>query len=131
MYVEVSQGGLYGYPAERVGWSDSILPMNVRRSLWGGLLNNGQPYSRQYVEAGRDRGIVVDQTRDAFNDPRLNIRAGATLLRGIQDRLDDPSIRNVATLYSGLGEKHVTDYGERVDEVYRTKEWNRPLYSLP
>jgi len=34
VYVEVSQGGSYGYPAELAGIADSILPMNIRRSLW-------------------------------------------------------------------------------------------------
>jgi hypothetical protein len=124
MYMEVSQGA-YGYPAELLDWSDSILPMNVKRSLWGGLLNDGRPYSRRYIEAGRDKGVVIDQGQDALDDPRLNIRAGATLLRRIRDRLQDPSIQNIATLYNGLSMENVTDYGKRVDEIYRTKEWNR------
>lgn len=127
MYVEVSQGA-YGYIAEMGNFSDSILPMNVKRSLWTGLLNNGQPYSPRYIEAGRDKGVAIDQGLDAFNDPRLNIRAGATLLRGIQDRLNDTSVQNIATLYNGLGQKNVTDYGKRVDEVYRTQEWNQPRF---
>jgi hypothetical protein len=124
MYMEVSQGA-YGYPAELFDWSDSILPMNVKGSLWGGLLNDGRPYSRRYIEAGRDKGVVIDQGQDVLDDPRLNIRAGATLLRRIRDRLQDPSIQNIATLYNGLSMENVTDYGKRVDEIYRTKEWNR------
>ncbi len=124
MYMEVSQGA-YGYPAELLDWSDSILPMNVKRSLWGGLLNDGRPYSRRYIEAGRDKGVVIDQGQDVLDDPRLNIRTGATLLRRIRDRLQDPSIQNIATLYNGLSMENVTDYGKRVDEIYRTKEWNR------
>jgi hypothetical protein len=103
--------------------------MNVKRSLWGGLLNDGQPYSRRYIEAGRDKGVVIDQGQDVLDDPRLNIRAGATLLRRIRDRLQDPSIQNIATLYNGLGEKNVTDYGKRVDEIYRTREWSKPRFS--
>ena len=128
MYMEVSQGA-YGYPAELINWSDSILPMNVKRSLWGGLLNDGQPYSRRYIEAGRDKGVVIDQEQDALDDPRLNIRAGATLLRRIRDRLQDSSIQNIATLYTGLSKRNVTDYGKRVAEIYRTKEWNRPRFA--
>jgi len=36
MYVEVSQG-VYGYPAEFLNLADSILPMNVKRSIWPGF----------------------------------------------------------------------------------------------
>ena len=62
---------------------------------------------------------MIDQGRDVLDDPRLNIRAGAILLRRIQDRLKDPSIRNIATLYNGLGKPAVSDYGAPVEEVYR------------
>lgn len=150
MYVEVSQG-YYGYPPEKREWidahlpepmmnlmqpaldlvlpqADSILPMNVKRSLWGGLLNDGETYSRRYVEAGRDKGVVIDQARDVFDDPRLNIRAGAILLKRIQDRLADPSIRNIATLYNGLGQRAVTNYGAQVERAYQSREWNRPPF---
>jgi hypothetical protein len=54
---------------------------------------------------------------------------GATLLRRIRDRLQDPNIQNIATLYNGLSKGNVTDYGNRVDEIYRTKEWNRPRFA--
>jgi soluble lytic murein transglycosylase-like protein len=145
MYVEVSQG-YYGYPFEKRDWvdahwpmatsfkpvldlmlpqADSILPMNVKRSLWGGLLNDGQNYSRRYIEAGRNKGVVIDQTRDVLDNPRLNIRAGAILLKRIQDRLADPSIRNVATLYNGLAQPAVTNYGAQVEQAYRNREWEQ------
>jgi hypothetical protein len=150
MYVEVSQG-YYGYPAEqkewikanlpmperlrssldRLPWSDSILPMNVRRSLWAGLLNDGRSYSRRYIEAGHAKGQVVDQSHDVLDNPRLNIRAGAILLKRIQDRLENPSIRKVATLYNGLGQSAVANYGAQVERVYRAREWEQAGTSSP
>jgi hypothetical protein len=125
MFVEESQGnyGGLGWLADELGRSSSILPMNVKPKLWSGLLNDGVGYSRRYVEAGHDKGRVIDQGRDALDDPRLNIRAGAILLKRIQDRLEEPSIRNIATLYNGLGKDHVTDYGAQVEKVYRNREW--------
>jgi hypothetical protein len=144
MYVEVSQG-YYGYPFEqrewvdanlpmagslrpvldKVHWADSILPMNVKQSLWARLLNDGKPFSRRYIEAGREKGQVIDQTHDVLDNPRLNIRAGATLLKRIQDRLEDPSIRKTATLYNGLGQERVTNYRAQVEQAYKNREWLR------
>lgn len=115
MYMEASQGW-YGYPAEALGFADSIFPMNVRRSLWGALIDNQQ----HYRPAGKGPGYYVDD----FDNPRLNIRAGVTLLKRIEDRLENPTIRNIATLYNLLGKNKVTDYGARVERIYQTREWN-------
>jgi hypothetical protein len=125
MYVEVSQGGGYGYPAEAIGLADSILPMNIRRSLWRTLLPEGEPRLHQVRGAGRVPSYAVDDATKVFNDPQLNIRAGAILLKRIQDRLEDPSIRNVATLYNGLGKPAVTDYGAQVEQAYQNREWQQ------
>jgi soluble lytic murein transglycosylase-like protein len=125
MFVEESQGnyGGLGWLADALGRSSSILPMNVKPKLWSGLLNDGVGYSRRYVEAGHDKGRVVDQGRNVLNDPRFNIRVGAILLKRIQERLADPGIRNVATLYNGLGKSTVSDYGAQVEKVYRDRSW--------
>jgi len=102
MYVENAQGQ-YGKPLEGIGIAKSILPMNIRYDVWG------------------DLGF----SRSDFFDATLNIRAGATLLRRIQDRLDDPTVSKVATLYNSLPKDSVTEFGARVAEVYRTRAWER------
>jgi hypothetical protein len=124
MYVEVSQGGGYGYPAEQVGLADSILPMNIRTSLWRSLLPEGQPKWR-LVGAGRTPPRLVDEGAKVFDDPRLNIRAGALLLKRIQERVMEPSIRNAATLYNSLGQRQVTNYGAQVEQAYQNREWEQ------
>jgi soluble lytic murein transglycosylase-like protein len=101
MYVENAQGQ-YGKPFEGVG-AKSILPMNIRYDTWAGL------------------GF---SERDFF-DATMNIRAGATLIRRILDRLDEPTVSKVATLYNSLPKDSVSDYGARVAEVYRARAWER------
>ena len=101
MYVENAQGQ-YGKPFEGIG-AKSILPMNIRYDTWAGL------------------GF---SERDFF-DATMNIRAGATLIRRILDRLDEPTVSKVATLYNSLPKDAVSDYGARVAEVYRSRPWER------
>jgi hypothetical protein len=64
--------------------------------------------------AGKDTGPL---------DVRQNVRAGATLLKRIVDRLPSPSVERVATLYNSLAKEKVTDYGARVANVYEAKPW--------
>jgi soluble lytic murein transglycosylase-like protein len=124
MYVEVSQGW-YGYPFELPHIADSILPMNVRGSLWRTLLPEGQPGLRPVRGAGRVPAHLGDDSRYVLDNPRLNIRAGALLLKRIQDRLADPSVRNTATLYNSLGQSNITDYGAQVEQAYRNRYWEQ------
>lgn len=117
MYAENAQGALYGHPAEFIGgagkealpgfmqWfaAKSILPMNIRYDTWGRL------------------GFA----RADFHNPELNIRAGVLLIRRILDRLEKPTVSKVATLYNSLAKDWVSDYGARVADVYRKKQWER------
>lgn len=101
MYVEVAQGWAYGLPAEAAGVAESLYPMNIRPDLWSAL------------------GFAPEQ----FKTAETNIRAAALLLRRIHDRLENPTISKLATLYNSLPKDRVTDYGARVAEVYRGKRW--------
>lgn len=110
MYVERSHGdyGGIGRLFDHAGISKSVLPMNVRDS-WTPL-------------AGGNVDLM---------DVRQNVRVGATLLQRIQDRLPDPTIGKIASLYEFLGAETVGDYGARVEHVYRMKEWNLPRNFQP
>jgi hypothetical protein len=79
--------------------------MNVRRSLWQGLVGPGQD----------------------LKDPQANIRAGSTLLSRISGRLPAPTVSGIATLYNQLSADAVNDFGARVADVYRAKPWLREL----
>lgn len=101
MYVENAQGW-YGKAFEGIG-AKSILPMNIRYDLWGGL------------------GF---SERDSY-DATMNVRAGTMLIRRILDRLDEPTVSKLATLYNSLAKDSVSDFGARVAEVYRARAWER------
>jgi hypothetical protein len=47
------------------------------------------------------------------------------LIRRIVERLEEPTVSKVASLYNSLAKDQVTDYGARVADVYRTKAWHR------
>ena len=118
IYLENARGGAYGRPSDTVqrqlpDWvredvlshfgldKPSILPMNIQPSTWGSL------------------GLDHD---NAF-DPVTNIRAGATLLRRIVDRLPDPDPAKVGSNYNFTGRERVNDYGAALDRIYREKPW--------
>jgi hypothetical protein len=100
MYVENAQGW-YGIPLEAIGIAGSLFPMNIKPDVWKGL------------------GF----TKEDFKNPRMNIRAGITLLKRIIARVENPTVAKVASLYNNLRTEHVTDYGARVAEVYTNHPW--------
>lgn len=118
MYVETAQGYYFGAgplldllremkAPDPIPKSKTVLPMNVNPDLWGPL-------------AGADSNL---------HDPRTNIRAGTVLLKRILERLSNPRLEAVATLYNSLAKDRVTDYGARVADVYRRKLWQIPPYA--
>ena len=122
MYMEMSQGS-YGYPEDRLNRSKTILPMNINPYIWGSLVNEGKPFPVPETVFGHGGGYVRDEGRKAFDDPRTNIRAAAVLLKRIQGHLQNPTIRNIATLYNSLSQERVTNYGAQVEQIYRNQEW--------
>lgn len=104
VYVEYANGYGYGGPAQLAGLAGSLYPMNIRPKIWQDLA-----------------GANAD-----FNDSDVNVRAGVALLKRIKDRLTDPSIAKIATLYNSLAKDEVTDYGARVEQAYRDKLWEVP-----
>src|SRR5262249_36586745 len=101
MYVEYANGYGYGGPAQAVGMAKSLYPMNIRPDRWQGLAGSGAD----------------------FGDSETNIRAGTQLIKRIADRLVDPSVAKIATLYNSLAKDKVTDYGAQVARVYGDKSW--------
>jgi soluble lytic murein transglycosylase-like protein len=104
MYAETTHGR-YDAPFELLGINGSIRPMNVNVDFWGAAL-----------------GV----TRNDLENPLKNIQAGTRILRGILDNTDgNAPISVVATLYNDLGAKKVTDYGARVEAIFRERLWER------
>lgn len=101
MYMETTHGWYDSWvsPFEK---NTSILPMNVRPDTWSGL----------------------GYSRDDLKNPQTNIEAGIRIIKGITERLENPSVRSVATLYNSLAKDKVSDYGARVQAIYDSKPWN-------
>jgi hypothetical protein len=103
MYVETTHG-YYGVPADFLGISNSVLPMNVSLDFWGDVFG----------------------PRSNLDVPLNNIRAGATILSGIIANLPaTASVAEIATLYNSLSATRVSDYGARTEAVFKSRLWDR------
>jgi hypothetical protein len=103
MHIE-NVRGYYDKKMAELDKDESIQPMNIRPSLWG-KLNNFE--------------------RHDFRIPYKNIEAGTTLIKEISDRVPDKDIAKIGTLYQNLGAESVSQYGQRVKEIYDEKPWNK------
>jgi hypothetical protein len=104
-YVENMNGHYFGAAkaAEGLSMADSILPMNINPKIWSGLGLNERSAAQ----------------------PRDNIRAGVTLIKRIQDRINQPTPAKVASVWHFTGAEEVDDFGAQVAEAYRTQPWAR------
>ncbi len=106
IYMEESHGNYYGLSdiLERQGWAKSLMPMNIRPNFWGQL----------------------SPDHPDLKDPQANIHAGVVLLKRIIERVSDPTIEKIATLYNSMSADRVNDYGKRVAEILKHKPWLGP-----
>ncbi|MDX2143000.1 MAG: hypothetical protein SFV19_06575 [Rhodospirillaceae bacterium] len=105
MYAENARGHKFGagYLADALGWSSSIHPMNINPGLWSGL--------------GIDK-------KSAY-DPETNIRAATRLIGRTWNRLDEPTAGKLVSLYEGLSQDKVSEYGAYGQGVYNERRWER------
>ncbi len=105
MYMETTHGyyeRLYPEFLEDVfPLRKSVLPMNIHYKYW------------------RELGV----TKNSLNCPHYNIEFGVIILKRIQDRINNPTIEKIASIYNFIGAEKVTDYGARVSKVYLTQPW--------
>lgn len=83
--------------------NQSIRPMNVHSEYWKDL-----GYSREDLKI-----------------PEKNIEAGVRLLKAISERVPNSGVRGIATIYQNLAAEKVSDYGARVNKIYRQKPWQK------
>ncbi|WP_188411057.1 hypothetical protein [Agaricicola taiwanensis] len=105
-YIENSQG-YYEIGKKITNWAgltnppSTSLPSNINPELWQDILPG----------------------RDLRHDLDANVEASVKLLARIMERMEDPSIEKVATLYNGLGLDTVSVYGRQVRDVYHSRPW--------
>lgn len=100
MYMETTHG-YYDALVSPFNMNASILPMNVNTDYWGNTWG----------------------TREQLKSPQFNIDAGTKMLKVIIDRMDNPSVSQVATVYNDSKARSITDYGKRVQSIYLSKPW--------
>lgn len=96
VYLENS----HGYYDEFIPMRRTVRPMNINRRYW--------------------RDLIGD--RDIW-DPATNIDIGAMLLRRIIERIDDPTVASVGSIYNSLGRERVEGYGVDVATYYNERKW--------
>jgi hypothetical protein len=106
MYSENSRGHnfLGNNVADFLGWGDSVAPMNINPTLWGGLL-------------GDDADLY---------DEAQNIEASAILIRRIADRLENPTPVAIASIWNFAGREQPNDFGAYVARMYDEQPWLNP-----
>lgn len=102
MHLETTHG-YYDrlFPSE---WRKSILPMNVNTAYWG------------------DRW----GSKESLANPRLNIEAGARMLRSIVDKMPkDATVAQIASVYHSDRAPKVDDYGARAQSIHDEESWRK------
>ena len=64
-------------------------------------------------------------SREDLKIPENNVEAGVKLLKAISERVPNAGVKEVATLYQNLAAERTSDYGARVDDIYRKKLWQK------
>ena len=106
MYMENADGNPLNLNrlVEDFGLASSILPMNIKPGMWAGL-----------------DGVK----KEDFKNPEANIRAGVTLIKRIQDRLDDPTPAKIGSIWNFTGAEKVNEIGARIQKIFDQKTWLR------
>jgi len=100
MYIETS----HGWYDKFAPWlRKTILPMNIHFDYW------------------KDLGFNESQ----LENPKINIHVGTLLIKRIQDRIRDPRIANIASVYNVLGREQINEYGIQVENIYKKKSWRK------
>ncbi|TLD84376.1 hypothetical protein LS69_009900 [Helicobacter sp. MIT 05-5294] len=56
-------------------------------------------------------------------NPSANIDMGCLLVRRIIDRLENPTIETIGTLYNSLAKERISNYGRILLHYYENKSW--------
>lgn len=90
-------------------WNGSYRPMNIKYDYWEPL--------------GRELNLTREEVEQS---PNANIRMAALLISRIQDRIAEPNIQKIASIYYFIGSEQVKDYGARARRIYDLRLWENP-----
>ena len=106
MYVENARGHKLGLNdlADKIGFSDSIMPMNIQKDKWSKL---------------------VGKNPDDMYNPDTNIEAATVLLKRIMDRIEKPTPEKIGSIWNSASKEKTSKFGEYVRQVYDEKPWKK------
>ena len=91
----------------------TIQPMNIHAALWEGL------------EVTLPDGTRTVVNRDTLANPIVYINAGALILRRLRERISNPTIASIGTLYNQMSATSVNNYGMTLEQIYIDQPWRR------
>ena len=74
-----------------------------------------------------DPWAAIDNPPADLSDTETNIRNAVTLIRRITERVDEPTLAKVASIWIFAGAETVRDYGARVQDVHDRQIWAEPV----
>lgn len=106
MYAENARGHkiILNRLADKVGLSDSILPMNIQKNRWA---------------------KIIDKNPEDMYDSNLNIEASTVLLKRIRDRIEKPTPEKIGTIWNSSERTKTSVFGEYIGKVYHEKPWTQ------
>ncbi|GAB6260418.1 hypothetical protein PSSHI_06610 [Photobacterium sp. R1] len=90
------------------GQPPSYRPMNVQYDTWKPIAD----------ELGFSEWQVQYRVE-------CNVEIAALIIKRISDRIIDPTLEKVATIYNFAGAENVRDYGARVQKIYEERLWEK------
>ncbi|MCK5384364.1 MAG: peptidoglycan-binding protein [Alphaproteobacteria bacterium] len=104
MWDENARGDKWGFNRLLDPVSSSQRPMNIKGSMWSGLIGK---------ESGR------------LHNSEENIEASVILIKRISDRVEKPTPGEVASIWNAVGRENTNEFGNDVDIIYNQKPWTR------
>lgn len=115
IYIETTHGyydKIYDIPViqdivvKYYGNQKSFTPMNVNYDYWKELADK-MGYTKEQVKI----------------DKETNITIGYELIKRIIDRIENPTIEKIGTLYNSLAKEKISSYGRILKYYYDNKSW--------
>ncbi|KIP71415.1 hypothetical protein SN11_16905 [Vibrio harveyi] len=98
------------------GFYDAIPPLNLVNTSYRPMNVQYKTWSKLADELGFNEWQVQYRVE-------CNVELGALILSRIIDRVPNPTIEKVASIYNYTGKENVSDYGMQVKRIYEERLW--------
>ena len=108
IYLESTHGWYDDYPIVNF-INKSFRPMNINYNYWIDLINQFH-YTKDQVKY----------------DKTINIEIGYEITKRIIERIENPSIEKIGSIYNSLGKEKISNYGVLLKKYYDEESWLKP-----